>query len=134
MKKLLTAFAMLLFVGGTLYAQPLWLRYNAISPKGDKIAFTYMGNIYVVDAQGGMAKQITTTTSYDYNPVWSNDGSKIAFASDRNGNFDVYVVGVEGGAAARVTTNSTAEVPMAFSSDDKYIYYTASLQKNAENA
>ena len=29
---------------------PLWMRYNVISPQGDKIAFTYKGDIYVVDA------------------------------------------------------------------------------------
>ena len=54
--------------------QPLWMRYNVISPQGDKIAFTYKGDIYVVDTYGGMAKQLTTNSSYDFNPIWSNDG------------------------------------------------------------
>ena len=114
--------------------QPLWMRYNRISPKGDKIAFTYKGDIYVVDSKGGTAKQLTTSAAYDYHPIWSNDGKKIAFASDRNGNFDIYVVSVEGGVAKRVTTNSAGETPLAFSPDDKEIYYSASIQKDAKDA
>ena len=95
-------------------SQPLWMRYNVISPQGDKIAFAYKGDIYVVDADGGLARQLTTSTAYDFNPIWSNDGRYIAFATDRNANFDVYVVSVDGGVAKRVTTNSASEMPLAF--------------------
>ena len=133
MKKTLT---LLLAFAATfaMAQQPLWMRYNQISPNGDKIAFTYKGDIYVVDTQGGTARQLTTSTAYDYCPIWSHDGSKIAFATDRNGNFDVYVVSAEGGVAKRVTTFSAAETPMAFSPDDKEIYYTAMIQKDAADA
>ena len=113
--------------------QPLWMRYNVISPQGDKIAFAYKGDIYVVDSEGGMAKQLTTNSSYDFNPIWSNDGKYIAFASDRNANFDIYVVSVNGGVAKRVTTNSASELPLAFSADDSMIYYSANIQKDATN-
>ena len=113
--------------------QPLWMRYNVISPQGDKIAFAYKGDIYVVDAEGGMAKQLTTNSSYDFNPIWSNDGKYIAFASDRNANFDIYTVSVNGGVAKRVTTNSASEIPLAFSPDNSMIYYSANIQKDADN-
>ena len=118
----------------TFAQQPLWMRYNKISPKGDKIAFTYKGDIYVVDAEGGKATQLTTSASYDYCPIWSNDGKTIAFASDRNGNFDIYTVPVDGGVAKRVTTFSANETPLTFSPDDKEIYYNASIQKDAADA
>ena len=134
MKKLFLAF-LVSFLTITAFAQqPLWMRYNQISPKGDKIAFTYKGDIYIVDAQGGMARQLTTATSYDYYPIWSHDGSKIAFATDRNGNFDIYIVSADGGMAKRVTTNSANETPLAFSPDDNEIYYSAAIQKDANDA
>ena len=99
MKKLFLALFVSFLTIISFAQQPLWMRYNQISPKGDKIAFTYKGDIYIVDSQGGTARQLTTSSSYDYCPIWSHDGSKIAFATDRNGNFDIYIVSAEGGVA-----------------------------------
>ena len=137
--KLMRSLLFFLFIftqGSQLIAhnsQPLWMRYNVISPQGDKIAFGYKGDIYVVDANGGLARQLTTSDAYDSNPVWSNDGKYLAFATDRNANFDVYIVSVDGGVAKRVTTNSASEIPLAFSPDDSMVYYSANILKDADN-
>src|SRR5690625_1010712 len=70
---------------------PNWLRYPAISPDGSAIVLTYKGDLYRVRPEGGQAQQLTFHEAHDFRPVWSNDGAKIAFASDRYGNFDIYV-------------------------------------------
>ena len=79
----------------------MWLRYPAISPDGQTIAFSYQGDIYAVPAAGGNATPLTLGESYEYAPVWSHDGKSLAFASDRYGNFDVFVMPSSGGEATR---------------------------------
>ncbi len=123
----------MLFSALNASASPTWMRYNTISPNGKQIAFSYKGDIYIVNSKGGVAKQITTTADYEYMPIFSPDNKSIAFATNRNGSFDIYIVSVEGGEAQRVTTNSVNESPLAFSKDGKSIIYSAYMQKSAEN-
>lgn len=123
-----------IFISATLTANnPLWMRYPAISPDGSKIAFSYQGDLWIVDATGGQAKHLTTHESYDFQPVWSNDGTKIAFASDRHGNFDIFVINAEGGIPKRLTYHSAREIPSAFSPDGKSILFSAAIQDDVNN-
>ncbi len=107
---------------------PNWLRYSAISPDGQTIAFTYKGDIYTVPSTGGTAKALTFNEAYDYMPVWSHDGKSIAFASDRYGNFDVFIISAEGGESKRLTYHSRNEYPYTFSADDKSIIFGGQRQ------
>lgn len=131
-RQLLGVAAILLSV--SLYAQdtPLWMRYCAISPDGSSIAFTYKGDIYTVPAAGGKATQITTNPAHDTKPVWSPDGKKIAFASDRMGSMDVYEVSREGGIPKRLTTHSGNETPIAYK-DAGHILFQANIMPAAED-
>ena len=93
---------------------PEWVRYPAISPDGQVIAFTYKGDIYRVAVTGGEATRLTFHPAHDYKPVWSPDNNQIAFASARHGNFDVFVMDAKGGEALRLTYDSSDEVPYDF--------------------
>ncbi|BAO55968.1 S41 family peptidase [Nonlabens marinus] len=118
-------FAMLLLYSLIAFAQQDagWLRHSTISPDGSQIAFTYKGDLYKVSSQGGTAQQLTFHEAHDYKAVWSKDGSQIAFASNRYGNFDVYVMNANGGSAQRLTFHSTDEEPFTFTSDDSSILF-----------
>ena len=136
MKKLITCLSFALAAVSVGYAAvtPLWMRDARISPDGSEIVFCYKGDIYKVSAQGGTAVQLTTQASYEANPVWSPDGEQIAFASDRNGNFDLFIMSADGGAARRLTYHSASEIPSTFTPDGKYVLFSASIQDLATSA
>jgi Tol biopolymer transport system component len=112
---------------------PQWLRHSAISPDGTQIAFTYKGNLYKVNSNGGTAQQLTYHNAHDYKAVWSKDGSKIASVSKRYGNFDVYAMNSIGGKATRLTFHSNDEHPYSFSANDKDVVFGALRQDAADH-
>ena len=100
------------------------MRFSAISPDGQTIAFSYQGDIYTVAASGGEARQLTTNPAYDAYPIWSPDGQNIAFASTREGSFDVYLMNRNGGNPTRLTTHSNDELPLAFKDNEHVLFKT----------
>ncbi len=107
-------------------AEPaLWLRSPSISPDGSTIVFSFRGDLYWVSSGGGAAAPLTVHEAYDTAPVWSPDGSKIAFASDRYGNFDVFVMAAGGGEATRLTFHSAPDVPTSFTPDGEAVLFSS---------
>ena len=90
-----------------------------------KIAFSYAGDIWLVDRKGGAAQRLTTSPAREFYPKFSPDGSQIAFArfnpSSAAGPFawDVYVVSASGGEERRVTYHPDLDFPLNWTSDGK---------------
>lgn len=103
----------------------LWLRAPAISPDGGTVVFSYRGNLWKVPASGGTARPLTLHEGYDTAPVWSPDGTRIAFASDRYGNFDVFVMPAAGGEAVRLTFHSADDTPTSFTPDGRAVLFSS---------
>ncbi|MFZ4859120.1 MAG: S41 family peptidase [Desulfuromonadaceae bacterium] len=112
---------------------PLWLRYPAISPDGSSIAFTYGGQIWRVSAKGGEAVPLTSGEFYSTRPVWSPDGTRIAFASKRHDNLDLFIMPASGGAIKRLTHHSANDLPYAFSPDGARIYFSSSRVESPQS-
>ncbi len=67
-----------------------------ITPDGKKFLFDMLGDIYVVDIEGGQATYLTQDVSWDIQPAVSPDGKKIAFISDRGGISNLWVMDIDG--------------------------------------
>ena len=131
-RKLAVIAAMLIALAASAQTNPLWMRFCAISPDGETIAFSYKGDLFTVPTQGGTAYQLTSNDAYDAYPVWSPDGQNIAFASAREGSLDVYVVSKEGGTPKRLTTDSGNETPLCFL-DNENVLFEASIMPTSRS-
>jgi tricorn protease len=108
-------------------------RHPAPSPDGSQIAFSWQGDLWLVPAEGGQAARLTAHPAVERFPVWSRDGSLIAFASNRHGNDDVFVMPADGSAApTRLTYASTGDLPDDFTPDGQALLFTSSRAESVK--
>jgi len=100
-------------------------RFPAPSPDGKSLIFSYQGDLWRVSIDGGQAVRLTVHQADDSYPVWSPDGTEIAFSSNRFGNDDIYVMPANGGTSERVTFFSGSDRICDWSSDGKTIFFTS---------
>ena len=111
-----------------------WFRSPAVSPDGKTVVFTHAGDLYSVSIDGGRAVPLTVHEAYETRPVFSRDGSMLAFASDRHGNFDVFVMPSEGGAATRLTHHQSDDHPTDFAPDGSAVLFHSSRGDDVDSA
>lgn len=100
-----------------------------------KIAFSYAGDIWLVDRTGGPAQRLTSNPARESHPVFSPDGSQIAFArfNVTAGAFawDVYVLPVSGGEERRVTYHPDLDLPVNWTPDGQHILIVSFRQRTS---
>lgn len=63
----------------------------------------------------GTTKRLTTNAAWDVGSIWSSDGTRIAFSSNRTGKFQIFTVPSGGGTQVRITNTSVTESAPAWS-------------------
>ncbi len=101
-------------------------RDPAPSPDGTTLLFSWQGDLWSVPTSGGTARRLTANPALERHPVWSRDGSMMAFASDRHGGFDVFVMPVDGSRApVRLTFASADDIPLDFTPDGSAVLFAS---------
>src|SRR5262245_25416346 len=99
------AWVLCLFITATVCAAEddaaLLLQKPALSRT--QIVFVYAGDLWSVPRDGGDAKRLTVGAGVKTNPVFSPDGTQIAFTGEYDGNIDVFVMSAAGGVPRRLT-------------------------------
>jgi tricorn protease len=77
--------------------------------RGDRIVFTYEGDLWLASKDGGSARRLTTHEGNETFAKFSPDGSKIAFTAAYDGGSDVYVMDAAGGEPVRLTYHPASD-------------------------
>ena len=111
-----------------------------ISPDGKLIVFTRTwvdkvkdqsrSNLWLVDVEGTRVRELTSGPYSDSAPVWSPDGRKIAFISDRDGSSQLHVMWLDTRETAQLTHLQQAPSNVEWSPDGKQLAFTSFVADN----
>ena len=84
-------------------------------------------DLYLKAVDGVAVTQLTADPAADVQPMFSPDGKRIAFASDRAGNWDLWILELDGSQPIQVTQSAADELHPSWSPDGSRLVY-CSLQ------
>jgi len=97
----------------------------SLSPDGARVAAVKAGDIWLVDLERMTSLRFTSDAAEERAPVWSPDGTRIVFASNRSGQLDIYERSIANASPEKVLLASPRnEIPAGFSPDGKWLLVT----------
>lgn len=121
-----------LIIASYTYAQTSLLRYPSLSPNGGNLAFTYQGDIWVMNMDTQIPIRITIHEAYDSYATWSPDGEQIAFSSNRYGSEDVFVINADGSGLKRLTFHPSNDKVTSWNHKDRIVFETRRITAQVE--
>ncbi|HVP89884.1 MAG TPA: S41 family peptidase [Terriglobales bacterium] len=95
---------------------------------GDRIAFTYEGDLWTVGAGGGVAARLTSFPGNEAMAKFSPDGKRLAFTGAYDGAAAVYLMPAEGGAPVRLTYSPGGAQVVAWTPDGSKVVFRSMME------
>jgi Tol biopolymer transport system component len=116
-------------------------RQISLSPDESSLAVGKMeqsrsnvSHIWLIDLKRGTSTRLTSAPPNNFCPVWSPDGRRIVFSSNRDGPMNLYVRASSGdGADEPVLKSDVAKFVSSWSSDGRYLAYWFSQSKTGQD-
>jgi tricorn protease len=103
-----------------------FMKYPDIS--GNKIIFSYEGDLWLTTTEGGTAARITSDRGNEYAAKFSPDGKTVAFTGSYDGVSAVYTMPSDGGAPLRLTYNFGGTQTLGWTRDGKRIVFRSMME------
>lgn len=103
--------------------KPLLLRHPTINRTS--IVFSFGNDLWSVNRDGGDAVRLTAGAGAEADPVFSPDGSHIAFTGEYDGNIDVFVIPASGGTPKRLTYHPAPDRVIGWTPDGKQVLFSS---------
>lgn len=95
----------------------------------EHLTFTYAGDVWITDRDGSNPKRLTSHPADARNPLFSADGTMIAYESNYDGSYDIFVIPVAGGQPKRLTWHPERDFLTGFSPDGDHVYFTSRRER-----
>ena len=120
--------ALLLLCALPVLAGTPYLTEPALCPTRPEIAFVSGGDIWVAPSKGGEARLLVSHPAEETRPMYSPDGTKLAFVSARTGGGDIYILTLASGELKRLTFDDGLDQLDAWSRDGRWIWFSNNTQ------
>jgi Tol biopolymer transport system component/tRNA A-37 threonylcarbamoyl transferase component Bud32 len=104
-------------------------RHPTWSPAGDALCFTDSRDIWIVNADGGDERRLTSDFATDLDPLWTPDGRHVYFSSIRDGTTALWRIDARGGRPMRLTLGTGPEREPTLAGNGQVLAYSTLEQE-----
>lgn len=152
MQRLLTIFILIFIVQSTSLAQVSnrlemldifnleYISSPKISPDGNQVVYVKnfkdimtdrnLSNLWLAKFDGTRNRPLTTGEQSDGSPVWSNDGSKIIYTSNKSGKTEAYLYWLDSGEEMVLVNSEKSLSNVQWSPNDTHLAFTMFVPKS----
>ncbi|MBI3049633.1 MAG: serine/threonine-protein kinase [Acidobacteria bacterium] len=96
----------------------------SVSPDGGRVAVVAAGDIWIYELRRGTTTRLTFDPASDVTPLWTVDGERVVFSSNREKTYDIYWTRADGtGTVERLTTGSQHEFPYGWGNGGRALVF-----------